>query len=156
MRFEGTLEIVAPQARVWGFLIDPQQVSACAPDLQSLEVVDAERFKLVVKAGVGPIKGTFRFEVRFAELREPEFAAIDARGQMPGSAVEMHSTMELADTGDGRTTMRWASDVNVMGTIASVGARLMQGAADKTTQGVFACIKSKLEIPATLGAAAGD
>jgi len=32
--------------------------------------------------------------------------------------------------------------------IASFGARLMQGAADKTTQQVFACIKEKLEAPA--------
>ncbi len=156
MRFEGTLDIAAPRAQVWAFLIDPGQVSACAPDLQSLEVTDAEHFKVVVKAGVGPIKGTFRFDIRFSELREPEFAAIDARGQMPGSAVEMHNTMELADTGDGRTTMQWASDVNVMGTIASVGARLIQGAADKMTQRVFACIKARLETPATLGAVAGD
>ena len=155
MRFEGTLDIAAPRARVWAFLVDPRQVSGCAPDVQSLEVTDAEHFKIVVRAGVGPIKGTFRFDMRFSELREPEFAAIDARGQTPGSAVEMHNTIELADTGDGRTTMRWASDVNVMGMIASVGARLMQGAADKTTQQVFACIKAKLEAPATSGAAAG-
>jgi carbon monoxide dehydrogenase subunit G len=32
--------------------------------------------------------------------------------------------------------------------IASVGARLMQGAADKVTQQVFACIKEQLEAPA--------
>jgi carbon monoxide dehydrogenase subunit G len=154
VRFEGTLEIAAPRARVWEFLTDPRQVSACGPDVQSLEVTDAERFKVVVRAGVGPIKGTFRFDVRFAELREPEFAAIEARGQMPGSAVEMRNTMTLED-GGAETTMRWASDVNVMGMIASVGARLMQGAADKTTKQVFACIKAKLETPAATGAAAG-
>jgi carbon monoxide dehydrogenase subunit G len=41
--------------------------------------------------------------------------------------------------------MTWASDVVVSGLIAQVGARLMQGAADKITQQVFACIKTKLE-----------
>jgi carbon monoxide dehydrogenase subunit G len=48
--------------------------------------------------------------------------------------------------------MAWASDVNVSGMIASVGARLMQGAADKITQQVFACIKRTLEVPAAAGA----
>jgi len=41
--------------------------------------------------------------------------------------------------------MHWASDVVISGMIASVGARLMQGAADKITQQVFSCIKTKLE-----------
>jgi carbon monoxide dehydrogenase subunit G len=64
----------------------------------------------------------------------------------------MRSTMDLVDAGTGRTTLKWASDVTVNGMIASVGARLMQGAADKITQQVFSCIKRTLEVPATAGA----
>ncbi|HEV8536283.1 MAG TPA: carbon monoxide dehydrogenase subunit G [Candidatus Limnocylindria bacterium] len=146
MRFEGTLDIAAPRYRVWAFLTDPKQVTACAPDLQSLDIADPTHFKVVVRAGVGPIKGTFTMNVEFTDLREPEHAGVLARGQAPGSAVEMRNTMDL-EAKDGRTTMRWASDVNVSGMIAQVGARLMQGAADKITQQVFACIKTKLEAP---------
>ena len=145
MRFEGTQDIGAPRERVWAFLIDPRQVTACAPDVQSVEVADATHFKVVVRTGVGPVKATFTMNVEFAELMAPERAEILARGQAPGSAVEMRSTMELAELSPGRTRMRWSSDVTVSGMIASVGARLMQGAADKTTQQVFACIKEKLE-----------
>ena len=145
MRFEGALEIDAPRARVWSFLTDPRQVSACAPDVQSLDVADATHFRVVARAGVGPIRATFALNVEFTELREPDRASILARGQAPGSAVEMRSTMELAEISPQRTRMRWSSDVTVSGMIASVGARLMQGAADKTTQQVFACIKEKLE-----------
>lgn len=147
MRFEGTLEIAAPRERVFAFLVDPRQVTRCAPDVQSLEVVDQTRFKVVVRAGIGPIRGTFNFAVDFTELAAPERAALTARGQMPGSAVEMKSAMELAALDAARTTMRWSSDVTVSGMIASVGARLMQGTADKMTQQVFACIKEKLEAP---------
>jgi carbon monoxide dehydrogenase subunit G len=85
--------------------------------------------------------------VEFADLVAPERATVRARGQAPGSAVEMLNTLELSAAGD-RTTMRWTSEVTVSGMIASVGARFMQGAADKTTQQVFACIKEKLEAPA--------
>jgi carbon monoxide dehydrogenase subunit G len=81
----------------------------------------------------------------FTELRAPEHAAVRARGQAPGSAVEMTNTLDLADGTSGRTTLNWASEVTVSGMIASVGARLMQGAADKVTQQVFACIKEQLE-----------
>ncbi len=147
MRFEGTLDIAAPRERVFAFLTDPRQVTRCAPDVQSLEVADPAHFKVVVRAGVGPIRGTFSLNVELTESRAPEHAALLARGQAPGSAVEMRATMDLAAAGDARTTMRWASDVTVTGMIASVGARLMQGAADKVTQQVFSCIKEKLESP---------
>jgi carbon monoxide dehydrogenase subunit G len=145
VRFEGTLDIAAPRDRVWSFLTDPKQVAACAPDLQSLDLIDARHFKVVVRAGVGPIKGTFAMNVEFTDLREPEHAGVLARGQAPGSAVEMRNTMDLAAQDGARTTMTWASDVVVSGLIAQVGARLMQGAADKITQQVFACIKTRLE-----------
>src|SRR5438132_4904511 len=153
MRFEGTLDIAAPRDRVWAFLTDPKQVTTCAPDVQSLDVTDPTHFKVVVKAGVGPIKGTFNMSVEFIDLRAPEHAEVLARGQAPGSAVEMRNTMDLVAAGE-RTTLRWTSDVTVNGMIAQVGARLMQGAADKITQQVFSCIQVKIESPASAGISA--
>lgn len=144
MRFEGSEDIGAPRERVWAFVTDPRQVTACAPDVQSVDVADPTHFKVVVRTGVGPVKATFALNVEFTELVAPGRATVRARGQAPGSAVDMTSTLELEPNGE-RTTMRWTSEVMVSGMIASVGARLMQGAADKQTQQVFACIKAKLE-----------
>jgi carbon monoxide dehydrogenase subunit G len=152
MRFEGTLDIDAPRERVWSFLTDPGQVATCAPDLQTLEITDPHHFKVVVRAGVGPIKGTFSMNVQFLELDRPKHAAVLARGQGPGSAVEMVSTMDLAEFDETRTMMAWSCDVSVAGLIQQVGARLMQGAADKITQQIFSCIKAKLEAPIRSGA----
>ncbi|OLC54194.1 MAG: hypothetical protein AUH85_12345 [Chloroflexi bacterium 13_1_40CM_4_68_4] len=155
MHFAGTLDIAASQSRVWRFLTDPREVSTCGPDVQSLEVLDPRHFKVTVRAGVGPIRGTFAFDVVFTEIDEPRRATIRARGQAPGSAVEMLNSLELSPAATDRTTMRWTSDVTVNGTIASVGARLLQGTAEKMTQQVFGCIKEKLEAPAaTAGAPA--
>ena len=147
MRFEGTLDITAPRDRVWSFVTDPAQVTTCAPDVQSLEITDPHHFKVVVRAGVGPIKSTFAMNVQFLELERPKHAAVLARGQAPGSAVEMRSEMDLAALDAARTTMNWSSDVSVSGMIQQVGGRLIQGAADKITQQVFSCIKAKLEAP---------
>src|ERR1700716_1787150 len=147
MRFAGTLDIDAPRDRVWSFLTDPAQVTTCAPDVQSLEITDPHHFKVVVRAGVGPIKSTFAMNVQLLELERPKHAAVLARGQAPGSAVEMRSEMDLAALDAARTTMNWSSDVSVSGMIQQVGGRLIQGAADKITQQVFSCIKAKLEAP---------
>ena len=150
MRFEGTVDIAAPRDRVWSFLTDPKQVTTCAPDVQRLDITDPHHFTVVVRAGVGPIKSTFTMNVQFIELDRPKHAAILARGQAPGSAVEMVNNMDLAEFDETHTVMEWSSEVTVSGMIQQVGARLLQGAADKITQQVFACIKTKLEAPVAI------
>jgi carbon monoxide dehydrogenase subunit G len=145
MHFDGQLDIAAPRDRVWAFVTDPQRVARCGPDVQRVEVVDPTHFKVVARAGIGPIRSTFALDVEFTETRPAEHAAVRTRGQAPGSAVEMTSTLDLADAATGRTTLTWTSDVSVSGKIASVGARLLQNAADKITQQIFACIKQELE-----------
>jgi len=127
---------------------DPERVSRCGPDVQRVDVIDPTPLQGRRARGVGPIRTTFALDVVFTELRAPDHASVRARGQAPGSAVEMTNTLDLADGAAGRTSLRWASEVTVSGMIASVGARLMQGAADKLTQQVFACIKEQLEAPA--------
>jgi carbon monoxide dehydrogenase subunit G len=145
MRFQGDVTIDAPRERAWGFLTDPHQVAQCGPDLQSLQVIDDQRFTVVVRAGVGAVKGTFTFAVTWLERQAPERARVQARGKLPGSAVDMESLMVLSEVGEAATSLHWEAEVSVKGLIASVGARLLQTAADRTTRDLFTCIKARLE-----------
>ena len=56
--------------------------------------------------------------------------------------------MRLSDGPDGSTRMDWDADVNISGTLASVGARLIEGTANKMIAKTFECMKSKLEAAA--------
>jgi uncharacterized protein len=145
VRFEGTFEVTAPKDRVWAFITDPMEVTACAPDVRSVEVDDLSHFRVVVRAGLGPIRAVFKMNVEFTEIRSEEHLTVLARGQAPGSAVEMRTTVDLE--GDHPTTLRWASDVNVEGLVANVGERFMPTVADRMTKQIFECVKAKLEAP---------
>ncbi|MGZ3642100.1 MAG: CoxG family protein [Candidatus Limnocylindrales bacterium] len=145
MHFADTLEIAAPRDRVWAFLIDPQQVGSCGPGVESIEVVDATHFRAKAKVGVGFISARFTINLEMAELRPPELARILAHGQAPGSAVDATAGMALSELAPDRTRMEWSADVNISGTLASVGARLIQGTAEKMINQTFECIRTKLE-----------
>ncbi len=145
MRFEGTVQIAAPRDRVWAFVMDPNQVGQCGPGVESVEVIDDTHFKATAKVGIGFISARFVVNLEFAEATPPEAATIKAHGQAPGSAVDATAHMRLADGESGSTTMDWSADVNIVGTIASVGARLIEGTADKMIGQTFECMKSKLE-----------
>jgi carbon monoxide dehydrogenase subunit G len=57
----------------------------------------------------------------------------------------MSGIMNLVAEGPEETRMDWSATVTVSGTIASVGARLMNSTAEKLTGQFFNCLKSKLQ-----------
>ena len=145
MQFQGTVEIQAPRDRVWAFLMDADQVGSCGPGVESIEVVDADHFKAKAKVGVGFISARFNVDMTIAERDVPSRAVIKAHGQAPGSAVDATANMALSGPPEGPTMMDWSADVAIAGTLASVGARLIEGTANKMIGQTFDCIRSKLE-----------
>ena len=145
MQFKGTVEIAAPRDTVWAFLMDPNQVGSCGPGVESIEVIDEDHFKAKAKVGVGFISARFVVDMTVAERTEPDLAILKAHGQAPGSAVDATADMRLSGPAEGPTTMDWSADVAIAGTIASVGARLIEGTANKMIGQTFDCIRSKLE-----------
>ncbi len=145
MKFDGTVEINAARDRVWDFLMDPNQVGSCGPGVESIEVIDETHFKAKAKVGIGFISARFVVDMEIAEREEPDRAVIKARGQAPGSVVDATATMRLRDGDTGSTVMEWAADVMIGGTLASVGARMIEGTANKMIGQTFDCIRTKLE-----------
>lgn len=145
MKFAGTVEINAPRDRVWAYVTDPEQVGQCGPGVESIEVIDDTHFKATAKVGIGFISARFVVNMEFAEVNAPNDATIKAHGQAPGSAVDAIAQMRLSDSASGGTTMDWDADVNIAGTLASVGARLIEGTANKMIGQTFDCMKTTLE-----------
>jgi len=145
MQFAGTVDIAAPRDKVWAFVIDPNQVGQCGPGVESIEVIDDTHFKATAKVGIGFINARFVVSMEMAELTPPDKAVIKAHGQAPGSAVDATAHMSLSDGPDGGTTMDWSADVAIAGSLASIGARLIEGTAHKMIGQTFDCMKSRLE-----------
>jgi carbon monoxide dehydrogenase subunit G len=145
MRFTGTVQIDAPRDRVWAFVMDPNQVGQCGPGVETIELIDDRHFKATAKVGIGFISARFVVNMEFAEVNAPDAATIKAHGQAPGSAVDATAQMRLSDGEAGGTVMDWEADVNIAGTLASVGARLIEGTANKMIGQTFSCMKTKLE-----------
>ena len=112
---------------------------------ESIEVLDGTHFKATAKVGIGFISARFVVNMEMAEQEPPTRAVIKAHGQAPGSAVDATAAMRLSDADGGGTTMDWDADVAIAGTLASLGARLIEGTANKMIGQTFDCMKAKLE-----------
>ncbi len=144
MKLDGTFTVRSPREKAWAFFLDPKALSLAIDDPHTIEVVDRDHFKGTIKAGVAFIKGTFTWSATVKERTEWERARIQVHGSGMGSAFDIDSTIEMSEAG-GQTTVRWGADVVLNGTVASMGARLLQGTIDKKTNAFFENARKHLQ-----------
>jgi uncharacterized protein len=146
MHFDGKVTIKAPREKVWAFLTNPSELTLCAPGLESLDVITPnERFRAVASVGFGAVKATFTTDAEWTELDPPNQAKMKIRGKAPGSSVDGTSEMKLSDGEGGATVLDWSADITIVGTIASLAARLMGVVTRKLTDAFFDCVRQKIE-----------
>jgi carbon monoxide dehydrogenase subunit G len=146
MNFKGTVTINAPREKVWRFLTDPEQLTQCAPGLESLEVITPnEKFRAVASVGFGAVKARFVTDVEWLDLEPPNRARMKVHGKAPGSVADAMSEMILTDGPNGAAVLNWSTDVTIVGTIASLASRLMGVVAQKMTDSFFECVRKRIE-----------
>ncbi len=148
LRFSGAPEIATTRERVWQRLLDPDFVARSAPGVESVERLDPTHFKVVSGFGVGAVKLRFALDVELLEAVERERATMRARGKAPGSNVDVTASVRLEDAGPGRVRLRWTADSEVSGTVASVGARLLEGTARRLIEQFWADFARRVQTEA--------
>ena len=134
LEFSGSPAIAAPRERVWERLMDPHFVAQSAPGVESVQAIDPTHFKVISGFGVGSIRVRFTMDVELYDIMDGRSAKMRVRGKAPGSAIDVVSNLQVDDAGSGGTQLNWSATSEVSGTVASVGARLMEGTARKLTE----------------------
>jgi len=142
MELTGEHTFHAPRERVWQSLLDPAVLQACLPGCERLDVVGEDEYEATMKIGVAMIRGTFTGRVKISDKVEPESYRMLVEGKGTQGQVSGDGTLELIDEG-GTTRVRYRGEANVRGTLARVGARVMQPAAKMIVGQFFQCLESK-------------
>lgn len=145
MKIEGTHEIRASRERVYQVLTDPEVLQRCIPGCERLEQTGENAYSVTLRAGVGSIKGLFTGNVKLEDLRPPEHfrMTVDGKGQ-PGF-LKGTGDIDLEEKEGGTTVASYKGDVQVGGTIAGVGQRMIQGAARMMATQFFTAIEAEAQ-----------
>jgi len=137
LEFSGSPVIRATREYVWSRLTDPDFVAASGPGVEAVETLDPTHFKVVSGLGVGSVKVRFKLDVELFDIVEGQSLKMRSRGKAPGSMVDIVSSLQIADAAPGTVRLDWSATSEVSGTVASVGARLLEGTARKLTEGFW-------------------
>jgi hypothetical protein len=136
-------EYAYPRERIWQLLLDPDVLARLLPGVEKLEAAGPDQYTLVVKLGVGAVRGTYTGKVQLTDQRPPESYRLvgEAKGT-PGWA-KGSATVTLEALGAG-TRIVAKGDAQVGGPVASVGQRMMEGVAKSMAHEFFQSIEREL------------
>jgi hypothetical protein len=144
MKIEGEFAFEEiPALAVWSFLTDANRIAQCLPGCEKLEQTGEGTYDLQMRFGVGAISGVFTGSIRLHHLQPISEYQMSVNGSGTPGFVNGEGTIQLtpADTG---TLLRYSGDVNAGGPIASLGQRMIGGAARMVIGQFFKCVAGKL------------
>ena len=144
MKLAGHYTLPAPPAKVWALLTDPQRLAKLLPGCERLDPDGPDRFKAAVKFGLAAISGKYAGTLEFSEKKPNDSLRMKISGKGIPGFVDGSGRIELADK-SGETEVRYSGDATVGGMIASVGQRMIEGAAKKIVDQFFAGAAEELK-----------
>jgi carbon monoxide dehydrogenase subunit G len=147
MKLEGTHQLNAPRERVFQCLIDPDVLKRCIPGCERLEAKGENKYATTIRAGVGTIKGLFNGSVSLEDVRAPEHYRIVVEGKGAPGFLKGSGELDL-DEVDGTTQIKYHGNIQVGGTIASVGQRMIQGTAKMMASQFFLALEAEAKTEA--------
>jgi uncharacterized protein len=148
IRIEKTFQVQEPVESVWKLLTDPRKVASCVPGAKITEAVDERTYKGFVRVQVGPSVTDYKGQVQVERVDEQnhEIEMVgkgqDVRGK--GSA-SMKMTGKVHALPDGGSEVVSISEVNVVGFLAQMGARMINEVSNKLFAEFTANIRARLE-----------
>jgi uncharacterized protein len=143
MKVSGTYILNAPRERVWELLNDPALLKACLPGCESMETIGPDQFQAVLTIGIAAVKGKYTGSVTLLEKEPPRRLTMRIEGKGSGGFMQGTGQLELADDPQG-TKVTYQGDIQVGGPIASVGQRLLDGAAKMIVGQFFTAVNAQL------------
>jgi 2-furoyl-CoA dehydrogenase large subunit len=140
---EGEAVISAPAERVWAMLLDPETLQAVIPGCDNVQKISDTHFRADVTIGIGPVRGRYRADVKLSDLEPPHAVTLggSAEGALGFGGGEGRVT--LVPTGNGGTAIRYVYEAAIGGKVASIGGRLLDGAARVIIGQFFAALARK-------------
>jgi carbon monoxide dehydrogenase subunit G len=128
MKVSGAYPVPATQERAYALLQDPVILARCMPGCEGLDRVADNEYSMRMKMVLASISGKFTGKVKITEANPPTSFRLLVEGSGKIGFMKGEGLLTLSPAGDA-TSVQFDGDVQVGGTMASVGQRLMDGTA---------------------------
>ncbi|MEP6962009.1 MAG: carbon monoxide dehydrogenase subunit G [Acidobacteriota bacterium] len=136
MKISGTQTIPLPPTEAYRRMQDPVVLAACMPGCEGLELIGKDEYKMKMKMAMASLSGAFDGKVTITEQTPPTSFKLAVEGSGKLGFMKGHGLLNFSASGDSasaagdvHTNVAYEGDVQVGGTIAAVGQRLIDATA---------------------------
>ncbi len=146
MKIEGTYASTGPRDRIFALLVDEEVLRRCVPGCRRLTKQGEDRFSVALDVGLGSVAGSYEGTVSLSQKAPPERLeiALDGKGKL--GFVRGKASLQLTPAphnGLQSTVIAYQGEVQIGGTIATVGQRVLQGTAKMMAGQFFAALEAE-------------
>jgi carbon monoxide dehydrogenase subunit G len=124
MKIAGSYELAVPREKAYALLQNPDILGQCIPGAEGLTKVGDYEYEMKLKMMLASISGSFTGKVTLAEQKPPESFKLIVEGNGKIGFLKGEGTLHLSPNETG-TTIAYEGDVQVGGTMAAIGQRLI-------------------------------
>jgi carbon monoxide dehydrogenase subunit G len=147
MKIEGQFEFGGTSPLVvWSFLTDANRIAQCLLGCEKLTQTGEGAYDLQMRFGVGPISGVFNGSIHLHDLQPTSEYQMTVNGSGTPGFVNGKGTVQLT-AGDTGTLLHYSGEISAGGPIASLGQRMIGGAARMAIDQFFKCVAGQLKAP---------
>ena len=124
MKIAGSYQLAMPQDRAYATMQDPAVLARCMPGCEGLEKIGDNEYAMKMKMALAAVSGRFDGKVRIADPEPPARFRLIVEGSGKIGFMKGDGLITLTPAG-AATDVAYDGDVQVGGTIAAVGQRLI-------------------------------
>lgn len=129
MKISGSHTLAVPQEKAYEMMQDPAILARAMPGCEALEKTGENEYRMKMKMVLASLSGAFEGKVRIADQTPPSSFRLIVEGSGRPGFIKGDGLLKLVSSADGGTEVNYDGDVQVGGTIAAVGQRLLDGTA---------------------------
>ena len=134
MQLSGKQVFQAAPAKLWALLMDPNVLVRLVPGITSLEKIGDNSFKSVFDIKLGPVRGSFTGNLQLEDITENKGYLLKLQQNSKIGNANAVVKIGLVPVGDSQTELEFEGDVRLSGLLASMGQRVIGGAASSLTK----------------------
>jgi len=150
MEVSGDYKFKATQDKVWDILMDKAALQKALPGCERFEEVGDNEYEVTMKIGVASIKGVYNGKISMADFQKPDHYILKVEGAGGQGFLTGEGIFDLSQEGEGdklRTVVKYKGIANVGGTLAGIGARMLQPVAKMMAGNFFKAMEKQLNEP---------
>jgi len=146
VRLEGCWTLAISPERAYALLQDPVVLARSMPGCEGLDRIAEDEYAMRMKMVVSSLTGRFDGKVRIAESNPPASFRLVVEGAGKIGFMRGDGVLRLAPADSG-STVHYEGDVQVGGTIANVGQRLVETTAKMLIKRFFTKLSAEISAP---------